>query len=257
MLKVFKHSWGYGWNSVRATLFVSVLLSVVVGVVLGMLGNAPVVSENEIGFFFMEETMDKLVAGMFIAWFAVMTALLVQTIIVIVYNLNESMFYKEAYLTHTLPVESWELLGGKALGTWVFGVFMMTMALVNFFLLLFSAAAGTGQMGVFLMKVVEVLPKLGAFHFERMAVGVGYLLYGIGAFLVWSLMLVILLQFIFVAARQFGRYHVAGGVIVFVVLLEIGGKLNKAISAGFLVVLLMSAACFAGANWLLKKRISV
>lgn len=256
MLKVFKQNWGHGWNNVRTTLFVSMLLSVVVGVVLGLLGNAPVVSVNAIGFF-GEGAVDKVLAGLMIVWFAVMTALLVQTIVAIVYNLNESMFGKEACLTHSLPVESWELLGGKALGTWAFGVFMVLMALVDLFLLMFSAAAGTGEMGEFLLKIVKVLPKLGAFHIERMAAGIGYLLYGFGAFLIWSLMLVILLQFIFIAARQFGKYHLAGGVIVFVVLLEIGGRLNKAISAGFIVVLLLSAACFTAGNWLLKNRLSL
>lgn len=254
MLKVFKMDWKYGWHAVRGTLLAALLISVAVGILTGAMGNAPVVRENAIGFF-GEGTMDNVFAFSFICWFAVMAALLVQTVIVIVHNLNGSMFGKEAYLTHTLPVRSWELLGGKALGTWVFGVFMLVMAFVNFFLLLFSAAVGTGTLLQLLKEIVAALPKLGEYHFSQLAEGTWYLLYGLGASLLGSLLLIVLLQFIFIAARQFGKHYIAGGVIVYVVLLLVGSKLNSATSSGFLVVLAMSIVCFLAGNWLLNHRL--
>lgn len=256
MLKVLKYDWRSGWSSVKLTLLVAAVFSILFGFCLSFLGGQVVVNSENIGVT-GENRMDTVVMILSIIWFSIMMALLVLTVDTILKNLSARMFGPEGYLTHTLPVSTWELLGGKVLGTWLFGVFMVGAAITAVFLVLISTVAGTNELRHFVNAVVELLPKLGSYHFRQIATGLGYLLYGIGAFLAWSLLLVVQLQFILIAARQFGKFHIAGGVIIFCVLLTLEGRLNNLLSMGFLVCLVSSAACFWGSYWLLQHRLNV
>lgn len=256
MLKILKYDWKNGWNAVKYTLIAAAVASALLGIVMGLL-----VGQVQIGEMLFavvgESSMDYVVMILSIVWCSVMMALLVLTVDAIVRNLSTRMFGPEGYLTHTLPVESWELLTGKALGTWIFGVFMVCVAIFSVVLVVLCTAVTSNELTKIIETIVQYLPKLGAYHFRQMAVGAGYLLYGIGAFLIWSLMIVVQYQFICIASRLFGRFHVTGAILLFCLLLSLEGKLNRLFSMGFLIVLLSSVVCFCGSNWLLKKRLSI
>lgn len=255
MLKVMKYDWRNGWNAVRSTLLAAAVVSVVIGIVFGMLGGQVVIN-REVFMIAGEKTIDYVVMGLCIVWFALMTALLVQTVDAIFRNMVGRMFGPEGYLTHSLPVSSWELLLGKAMGTWIFGVFMVLVAIGAVLLVMAATAASSGAVLKAVNLVFQALPKLGAYHFRRIVSGAGYVLYGVAAFLAWSFLMVIQFQFICIAARQFGRFHVAGGFIVFWLLCVVEGNLNQMLSMGFVIFLLSSAACFYGSRWLLEHRLS-
>lgn len=255
MLKVMKYDWKNGWYNVRTTLIAAVVLSIVAGIAFGLIGGSPVVSENQVAI--IGDNQDAIFMVISIIWFAVMVALLVLTVDAIGRNMISRMFGPEAYLTHALPVDTWELLLGKSVGTWLFGVFMVFMAGALVILLFAFTIAGSGEMFALIAKFVEILPKLGDYHLEQIADGFTFLLYGILGFLAGSYLLVVQFQFICIAARQFGRFHLAGGCVVLWVLICIENNLNRGLSLGFLAVLLTSAACFAGSNWLLKHRLNV
>lgn len=234
MLKVLKYDWKSGWSSIRSTLLAAMILAIPAGITM--------------------QNNHSAVLGTL--WLILMLTLLVLTISSIFRNMSSRMFGPEGYLTHTLPVHTWELLLGKAAGTWIFGIFMVVAATACWMLLLFCTA-DTSALGESLLKVIEALPKLGMYHFRQLALGFKYLMLGTLAFLAMSFLLVVQLQFICIAARQFGRFHIAGGIIVFLVLLTLESSWNQSASLGFLLFLLFSAACFAGSNWLLKHRLSI
>lgn len=255
MLKVMKYDWRNGWDSVRPTLLAAVVISILAGIAFGIIGGTPVI--NGTNFVIVgPDKAETAFAIMTIVWFAVMVALLVLTISSICSNMIGRMFGPEGYLTHTLPVHTWELLLGKAVGTWLFGVFMVFVAMACLLLVMFSTAASTGYMGELVESFVRLMPKLGAYHFRQIVSGIGYLLLSIAAFLAWSFLMVVQFQFICIAARQFGKFHVAGGIIVFWLLCSVEGNLNRALSMGFVVFLLSSAACFWGSQYLLKHRLN-
>lgn len=229
MLKVMKYDWKNGWNSIRGILLLAAVLAALAGYVM--------------------RTFDTSTIGFL--WFAVMTAMLVLTVRAIFRNMSDRMFGPEGYLTHTLPVDTWELLLGKAAGTWLFGVFMVIAAVICWFLLLLCDI-GTSVLGDSLMMVIEALPKLGGYHFQQLAIGMRYLVSGILAFLVISFLLIVQLQFICIAARLFGKFHIAGGIIVFLILVFVEASWDQSMAMGFLIVLLCTAVCFAGSHWLLK-----
>lgn len=256
MLKVLKYDWKNGWDSVKVLLIAAAVISALAGILFGLQGGQPDISEDSFVVGFAEET-GVLAALAAVVWSAVMTALLVLTVMAIVRNLSDRMFGREGYLTHTLPVETWELLGGKALGTWLFGVFMVGVAIASVLLMFLFTAAGSGKILDALKMIVSMLPKLGPRHFQMMLSGAAWMAYGLGAFLAWTLVMVVQFQFICVAARLFGKYHIAGGVIVFVLLLRVESWVNSVLSAGFLVSLLFAAGCFWGSSWLLKKHLSL
>lgn len=255
MLKVMKYDWRNGWNAVRSTLVIAVIVSILMGVLMGVLGGKVMMGDGFFGVF-GNGSMDYVVMGISLLWIGVMFALLVLTIDTIFRNMNSRMFGPEANLTHTLPVETWQLLLGKAVGTWIFGVFMVSVAVASVLLVMISTATSTGAVVKIVSGILEALPKLGAFHFDRIMKGAGYAVYALAAFLAGSFLMVVQFQFICIAARQFGRFYVAGGIIVFWLLIAIQGNLNKALSMGFVIVLLTSAACFAAGNWLLKHRLN-
>lgn len=263
MLKVMKYDWRNGWDAVKYTLLAAVFVSVLAGIGMGFAGGTVVINGNAIGEFggafgvVGEGTMDKFVMVLSIVWFAVMTALLVMTVDTIFRNLSGRMFGAEGYLTHTLPVHTWELLLGKAVGTWLFGVFMLFVAFASVLLVLMSTLVGTGELGAILVKAAEFLPKLGDFHFRWMLRGAGYVLYALAAFFAWSFLVVAQLQFICIAGRQFGKFHVAGSIIVFMLLMSLENNLNRLVPYGFLVFLLSTAACAYGSWWLEKKRLAL
>lgn len=256
MLKVLKYDWRNGWNAVKFTLVAAVVLSILLGLSFGRIGGVIVATEEQFGIG-GESTLDTITMVLSVVWFAVMMALLILTVDAICRNLSGRMFGSEGYLTHTLPVKTWELLVGKVLGTWLFGVFMLVAAIALGMLVMLATAAGTGAIGDLLKELVAMLPKMGAYHFRQLATGFGYLALGILDFLAWSLVVVIQYQFICIAARQFGKHYVAGGIIVFIVLVVLENKLNAAISLGFVVSLATTAACFFGSQWLLKHRLSL
>lgn len=257
MLKVMKYDWKNGWNSVRPVLLLATVLSILLGLVLGMGGGQVTVYNDSFGIMSDSDALPKGGALLGIVWFAVMVALLVLTLDAIFKNMSGRMFGPEGYLTHALPVHTWELLLGKTLGTWIFGVFMVAVAIASILLMMLSAMAGSGSILKTLTFIVDSMPKLGAYHFQQLARGAGYVLYGVAAFLAGSFLLVVQFQFICIAARQFGKFHAAGGIIVFWILCSIEGNLNHALSMGFLIVLVSSAACFYGSWWLLNNRLSV
>lgn len=260
MLKILKYDWKNGWNAVKHTLIAAAVVSALLGIIMGLLGGRVESDQTLFSVVFSvvgESSMDYVVMILSIGWFSVMVALLVLTVDAIVRNLSTRMFGSEGYLTHTLPVHTVELLAGKALGTWMFGVFMVCVAVFAVLLVVLCTAVTSIELTKLIETIVQYLPKLGAYHFRQMATGAGYLLYGIGAFLIWSLMVVVQYQFICIASRLFGRFHIAGAIIFLVLLLELEGRLNRLFSMGFLVALLTSAACFCGSNWLLKKRLSL
>lgn len=256
MLKVLKMDWRNGWQSVRGTLLLAAIVSVVFGSLAGFYDGEVALGPDQFGVF-VESNSEVVGIVLSVSWCAVMVALLVLTVDTIVKNMSNRMFEAAGYLTHTLPVSTWELLTGKALGTWLFGVFMVFVAFASLFLVLFTTTLSSVDFRKLVETIAALLPKLGSYHFRQMAIGAGYVLYALGAFLAWSLLLVVQFQFICIAARQFGKYHIAGGVIVFCVLLTLEGKLNNLLSMGFLVCLLFAAACFYGSYWLLKNRLSL
>lgn len=256
MLKVLKYDWKNGWNAVKPVLPAALILSVLFGLFMGRIGGTPVASQTAFGVV-SDKEIDIVVMVLSVVWFGVMTALLVLTVIAIDQNMDRRMFGTEGYLTHTLPVETWELLGGKTIGTWLFGLFMFAVALVSIPVIMLFTAVGTGEMVVFFRKLIDLLPKLGAYHFQQLAAGAGYAIWGIAAFCAWSFLVIVQLQFVCIAGRLFGKYYLAGEIIVLWVLISLENNLNRLLSAGFLVCLLVSAACFCGSCWLVKKKLNV
>lgn len=256
MLKVFKYDWKNGWNSVRSTLLIDVIVSILMGVLLGILGGEIVMGKATFAIM-GNGNMDYVVMGLSLLWFGVMVALLVLTVDTIFRNMNSRMFGPEGYLTHTLPVDTWQLLLGNALGTWLFGVFMVFVAIASVLLIFVSTATSTGAVVKIVEGIIEYLPKLGAYHFKWIVRGAGYAAFALAAFLAGSFLMVVQFQFICIAARLFGKFRLAGGIIVFWLLVSLENDLNKVLSMGFVVVLLTSAACFAAGNWLLKHRLNI
>lgn len=256
MLKVLKYDWKNGWNSVRLLLIGAAIASAVFGISAGLQGGRPVIDGKAFGIMGQEQ-LSNLTGILMVVWFSIMVALLVLTVDAILKNLSGRMFGPEGCLTHTLPVEVWELLAGKALGTWIFGVFMVFVAFAALLLAMAATIVGAGSVMTFVRYAVEMLPKLGAYHFRQLAEGMGYFVYGLGAFLIWSLLLVIQFQFVCIASRLFGKYHIAGAVIITDVLFMVENNINTVISMGFVIVLLASAACFYGSCWLLKHKLSI
>lgn len=237
MLKIMKYDWKNGWNSIRILLPIAAVLSALTG--------------------FLLKQFDDHAVLLVTVWFAVMVALLVLTVNAIFRNLSGRMFGPEGYLTHTLPVKTWELLLGKAAGTWLFGLFMLFAAISCWLLLLASSAVVTSELLEAVYKIIEALPKLGAYHMRQLAVGMGYLVCGLFAFAGYTFLLVMQFQFVCIAARLFGRFHIAGGIILFLVLGSIESIWNQSSSMGFLVVLISSAICFAASQWILQHRLQV
>lgn len=234
MLKVMKYDWKNGWNAVRIILPLAAVIAAAAG--------------------FVQRNTDSPLMGM--VWFVVMAAMLVLTVNAIFRNMTSRMFGAEGYLTHTLPVKTWELILGKAVGTWLFGVFMVFAAIACWVLLLICDI-GTSVIWDSLMQVMKALPKLGVYHFKQLATGMRYLLMGVLAFLGISFLLVVQFQFICIAASRFGRYRIAGGIIVFLLLVLLESLWNQTMSMGFLTILLTSAVCFGGSLWLLKHHLHV
>lgn len=234
MLKVMKYDWKNGWNNIHVVLILAVVVSALMGVA----------ARNRIG-------------NLSFVWFAVMMAMLVMTANVIIRNMTSQMFGDKAYLTHTLPVDTWELLLGKAVGTWLFGVFMLFAATACWMLLLVTSGAGAEEMQLNLAVVIDMLPKLGAYFFNREAYSLGFEALGVLSFLGWSFLIVLQFQFVCILSREFGRFRVAGGIIVFLLMDSIEGVWNHSEAMGFVLILICSAACFFASNWFLKHRLSV
>lgn len=257
MLKILKYEWKLGFRSVKVTLIAGLIISALFGLMIGLMGS-PVFDQKTMQFgFWGDSCNDAIVLIGSIAWIAVWFALFVQTVDVILKALSGRMFAPEGYLVHTLPVEIWELLSGKALGVWLFGLFMVAMATLGFWAVLLVGLAVSGAMGEFAKLLMSALPQLTGYHWATLAQGSGWLLTALVIFAVASFIGIVNLQFICIAARQFGKHHLAGAVIVLVILLNIEGRLANAIHYGTLVSLIMAAACFGGSWWLLKNRLSV
>lgn len=257
MLKILKYEWKLGFRSVKPTLIAGFVISALFGLMIGLMGS-PVIDQATMMFsFWGDQQNDTVMLIGSIVWLAVWFALFVQTVDVIFKALSTRMFAPEGYLAHTLPVEIWELLGGKALGVWLFGLFMVTMATLGFWLVLLMGLTVSGALGEFTKLLMSVLPQLTGHHWVTLAQGTGLLLTALGIFIAASLIGIVNLQFICIAARQFGKHHLAGGIIVLVIMLNIEGRLANAIHYGSLVSLIMAAACFGGSWWLLKNRLSV
>lgn len=257
MLKILKYEWKLGFRSVKTTLIAGFVISALFGLMIGLMGS-PVIDQAAMMFgFWGDDQNDTVVLVGSIVWLAVWFALFVQTVDVILKALSSRMFAPEGYLAHTLPVEIWELLGGKALGMWLFGLFMTVMATLGFWVVLLMGLTVSGALGEFAKLFMSALPRLTGYHWTTLAQGTGWLLMALIIFMAASLIGIVNLQFICIAARQFGKHHLAGAVIVLVILLNIEGRLANAIHFGTLVSLIMAAACFGGSWWLLKNRLSV
>lgn len=255
MLKILKYEWKLGFRTVRSTLIAGLILSVLFGLLVGMLGT-PDYGMDRLLFASNDQT-DIVFMVISLVWTAVWFALFVQTVDIILKALSTRMFAPEGYLTHTLPVETWELLTGKALGMWLFGLFMVAMAAIGFWALLLVALTVSGALADFAKFLWEALPRLTPYHWTTLGQGIGLGIKVLLIFLVTSFIGIVNLQFICIAGRQFGKHHLAGGVIVLVVLLNIEGRLVNATHLGSLVTIFMGAACFVGSNWLLKNRLSL
>lgn len=257
MLKLMKYEWKLGFRTVKNTLIGGIILSFLLGLLIGLLGTVVYSLDGVFEGFTGEGLTDTLVMVFSIAWVAVWFALMVQTIDFIIKALSARMFAPEGYLTHTLPLETWELLGGKALGVWMFGLFMCLMAFVGTLVLAFTALAASGEMVNFFKYLWLTLPKLTPYHWEILAQAVEALALVFIAFLGATAVGIVNLQFICIASRQFGKHHLAGGIIVLVILLNIEGRLVQATHLGSIITALMAVACFCGSNYLLKNRLSV
>lgn len=256
MLKVFRYEWRNQWSAVRTTVIVAVLLSVVGGLLVGLF-NTPQI--DNMSMYFQEDgALGSVFVLIIIVWFAVMCALAVMTAVGILNSVPRQIFSHEGYLTNTLPVESWELLGGKALGMWLFGVAMCMFAVVNVLLLFFAAALTAGVFASFWEEFMDLLRALTPKHYESLLRGMGMLLLVFVKFLVGSAAMILQIQFIQVAARQFGKYYVAGGIAVFVVLANLETRAAGLFPAGGLLVpVLLAAVCFWGSSSFLKHRLNL
>lgn len=255
MLKILKYEWKLGFRTVKPTLIAGLALSILFGLLVGLLGT-PDYGIDRIVFDGNGQTEIVFMVGSII-WIAVWFALFVQTVDVILKAMSARMFAPEGYLTHTLPVEIWELLSGKALGVWLFGLFMAAMAAVGFWALLLAALTVSGALVDFAKFLWEALPQFTPYHWTTIGQAIGWGIKALLIFLAASLIGIVNLQFICIAGRQFGKHHLVGSIIVLVILLNIEGRLAAATHLGTLVTVLMGAACFCGSNWLLKNRLSV
>lgn len=255
MLKILKYEWKLGLRTVKPTLIAGFIISVLFGLLVGLLGT-PDYGIDKLVFSGNDRT-EIVIMICSIVWLAVWFALFVLTVDVILKALSTRMFAPEGYLAHTLPVHSWELLGGKALGVWLFGVFMTVMAAAGFWVLLLVALAVSGAMGEFFRFLWSALPQLTSQHWASLGQAAVWFAKAYLIFLVSSLIGIVNLQFVCIAGRQFGKHHLAGGIIVLVVLLNIEGRLASATHLGSLVSVLMGTVCFIGSNWLLKNRLSL
>lgn len=257
MLKLMKYEWKLGFRSVKNTLIGGIILSFLLGLLIGLLGTVVYSVDGVFEGFTGEGLTDTLVMVFSIAWVAVWFALMVQTIDFIIKALSSRMFAPEGYLTHTLPLAIWELLGGKALGIWLFGVFMAVVAAVQIWIVLLTGLLLSGALPEFVEYLWQVLPELTPYHWTTLGQAIGWLFLAFVAFLGAAAIGVVNLQFICIAARQFGKHHLAGGIIVLVILLNIEGRLVQATHLGSIITVLMAIACFCGSNYLLKNRLSV
>lgn len=257
MLKLTKYEWKLGFRTVKNTLIGGIILSFLLGLLIGLLGTVVYNSDGVFQGFTGEGITDTVVMVASFLWIAVWFALFVQTVDFIIKALSTRMFAPEGYLTHTLPLAIWELLGGKALGVWLFGLFMCLMAFVGTLVLAFTALAASGEIVNFYRYLWQVLPKLTSYHWQTLGQAMGRLALVFIAFLGATAVGIVNLQFICIAARQFGKHHLAGGIIVLVILLNIEGRLTSATHLGTLITILMAIACFCGSNYLLKKHLSV
>lgn len=257
MLKVLKYEWKLGFRSVKNTLIAGNLLSLLFGLLVGLLGTVVYNLDGLFQGFSGEGITDTVVMVASIAWMAVWFAQFVQTVDFIIKALSSRMFAPEGYLAHTLPLETWELLGGKALGVWLFGVFMAVVAAVQIWIVLLTGLLLSGALPEFVKYLWQVLPELTPYHWATLGQAIGWLFLALVAFLGAAAIGVVNLQFICIAARQFGKHHLAGGIIVLVILLNIEGRLTSATHLGTLITILMAIACFCGSNYLLKKHLSV
>ncbi len=255
MLKLMKYEWKLGFRTVRFTLIAGLIVSILFGLLVGVLGT-PDYGIDRLVFAGNDRTEFVIMVGS-IVWVAVWFALFVQTVDVILKALSTRMFAPEGYIAHTLPLETWELLGGKALGVWLFGLFMSLMAFIGMVLLLFTALAASGEMVNFFKYLWQTIPKLTPYHWETLAQAMGWLALALIAFPGATAVGIVNLQFICIASRQFGKHHLAGGIIVLVILINIEGRLSSATHLGSVITVLMAIACFCGSNYLLKTRLSV
>lgn len=259
MLKILKYDFLEGWNRVKGLLAAAGIVSILLGVIVGLLGR-PAVWDGAFAVVGEEET-GIAVGILSIVWFALMVALAVLTVCAIFQNLSHGMFHAEGIFVHTLPVETWELLTGKALGTWLFGVFMVTMAmaaiLLTFFACIGSLFLTAGVSGKELFESAVIFTsRLTPEHWSFVFKGAEWTLYGAAVFGIMSLILVVQLQFVCIAAHQY-RHAAAGGLVVFLVLSMVESKVNRAIPYGVIGSLLVAAACAYGSWWLLKHRLRV
>lgn len=257
MLKLMKYEWKLGFRSVKNTLIAGVLLSLLFGVLIGLLGTVVYNLDGVFQGFTGEGITETVVMVASILWIAVWIALFVQTVDFIIKALSTRMFAPEGYLTHTLPLETWELLGGKALGVWMFGVFMAVVAAVQIWIVLLTGLLLSGALPEFVEYLWQVLPELTPYHWATLAQATGWIAVAVLAFLGASAVGVVNLQFICIAARQFGKHHLAGGIIVLAILINIEGRLVSATHLGSLITVLMAVTCFCGSNYLLKNKLSV
>lgn len=259
MLKILKYDFLEGWNRVKGLLAAAGIVSILLGVTVGLLGR-PAVWDG--AFAVVGEEKTGLAVGFLsIVWFALMVALAVLTVCTVFQNLSHGMFHAEGILVHTLPVETWELLVGKALGTWLFGVFMVFMALmavlVTFLFCIAALFLMAGTSGRELLEAAAIFTgRFTPEHWSFIIRGTGWTLYGAAVFGIMSLILVVQLQFVCIAAHQ-SRHAAAVGLVVFLVLSMVEGRVNRAIPYGVAGSLLVAAACAYGSWWLLKHRLRV
>lgn len=234
MLKVMKYELRSEFNEVRFLLCAAFGLSILVGLILRF-GELPLLPT---------------------VWFAVMLALVVLSVKAIFRNMTNRMFGTESYLTHTLPVDTWELLLGKAAAAWLFGI-LITAAASACWLLTLICISGFSDAGAASFVVMQSLPKLGEYYFSAFPNTIKYILLGIPAFIAISFLVILEFQFACIAGKQFGKYRAVAQTLIFVVLCMVEGIYNKSMSVGFLIVVVAAGGCFVGSHWLLRHKLSI
>lgn len=131
-----------------------------------LISAAIIAISNRLGSLDSHSVISLLFGAAAFIYFVALFVAIIFCFVNIVRSYNRSMFQKEAYLTHTLPIKPWQLLTVKMLSAFFW---LIVTGIVTFFSLLMFAIAFS-MTGFTIEFFPDMLKELGSLHLSATAI---------------------------------------------------------------------------------------
>lgn len=192
-------------------------------------------------------------------WAALIIAIFISTLNRIAHSFSREMFGGQGYLTHTLPVEPWQILAGKALAA-LFILFLAALS-VLFSSFLIAIPVFIFREGIFALPNAIFKPLLRGLQifFKTPVSSMKTLLYSLLTILK-PIQILLEIQLAIIAAHQLKRHHKLYSLIALLVIVMIDVRLLRLVDSTLLFTIesiLFSAICFFISNWFMTHRLNL